>query len=142
MEEWRDIAGYEGSYQVSSLGRVRSLDRKCWLGNRWGNMKGRVLAQPLSGKYKYRTVALGAGNTAYVHRLVLEAFVGPCPEGMEACHFPDRDPSNNRLENLRWGTHRENMDDMRKHGSLEGKMARAWNPRWAKSRGAAFNPTS
>ncbi len=46
-----------------------------------------------------------------VHQLVLETFVGPRPEGMEACHYPDDDKSNNRLENLRWDTHGENAKD-------------------------------
>lgn len=56
-------------------------------------------------------------------RLVLEAFVGPCPEGMEACHFPDRDPANNQLENLRWDTHQANMVDKATHGtSLRGEQ--------------------
>lgn len=52
-----------------------------------------------------------------VSRLVLEAFVGPCPPGMEACHFPDRNPSNNRLENLRWDTAEANQADRRFHGT-------------------------
>lgn len=52
-----------------------------------------------------------------VHRLVLEAFVGPCPEGMEARHFPDRDRTNNRVKNLSWATHDQNIDDMDKHGT-------------------------
>lgn len=43
-----------------------------------------------------------------IHRLVLEAFIGQCPDGMEACHFPDSDQTNNRLSNLRWGTKLEN----------------------------------
>jgi len=55
-----------------------------------------------------------------VHRLVLEAFVGPCPEGMECRHL-DGDPSNNRLENLRWGTPAENTEDKRKHGRHTSK---------------------
>lgn len=55
-----------------------------------------------------------------VHTLVLEAFVGPRPEGMEACHFPDRNPANNSLKNLRWGTHQENMQ----HRDLHGTTAR------------------
>jgi len=49
--------------------------------------------------------------TRYVHRLVLESFVGPCPEGMEACHYPDKTRSNNRLRNLRWDTRPENHKD-------------------------------
>ena len=51
------------------------------------------------------------------HRLVLFAFVGPCPPGMECCHFPDRDPTNNNLMNLKWGTDKENQDHRRTHGT-------------------------
>lgn len=50
-------------------------------------------------------------------RSVLETFVGPCPEGMECCHFPERDRSNNRLDNLRWDTHHENVLDAVRHGT-------------------------
>lgn len=53
----------------------------------------------------------GTSYSESVHRLVLEAFVGPCPEGFQACHFPDSDPSNNNLENLRWGTAADNTGD-------------------------------
>lgn len=52
----------------------------------------------------------------YVHRLVLEVFIGPCPENMEACHFPDNNTTNNRLENLRWDTPKSNGQDQIKHG--------------------------
>ena len=52
-----------------------------------------------------------------VHRLVLETFVGPCPSRMECCHFPDRNHGNNRLENLRWDTHKNNMNDKEFHGT-------------------------
>lgn len=63
----------------------------------------------------------GKARSYYVHRLVLEAFVGPCPEGMEARHFPDRDPTNNCVWNLGWGTHTQNMADREQHGTkLEG----------------------
>jgi HNH endonuclease len=54
---------------------------------------------------------------ALVHLLVLEAFVGPCPKGMEACHWDDN-PINNELENLRWGTRRENREDCRRNGHV------------------------
>lgn len=57
----------------------------------------------------------------YVHRLVLLAFVGPCPPGYEARHFPDRDTSNNRPSNLRWGTRSENACDRARDGSLNGE---------------------
>lgn len=59
-----------------------------------------------------------------VHRLVLTAFVGPCPEGMEGCH-EDGDPSNNRATNLRWDTHKNNQLDMHKHGTCNFKKGRA-----------------
>lgn len=52
-----------------------------------------------------------------IHRLILEAFVGPCPEGMEARHL-DNDPTNNRLDNLCWGTPKENTEDRRRHGTM------------------------
>lgn len=66
----------------------------------------------------YTTVLLcrdGEQRREYVHRLVLAAFVGPCPEGMEVCHS-DGDPTNNVLGNLRYGTHGENMCDRVDHG--------------------------
>jgi hypothetical protein len=59
---------------------------------------------------------LGRGDQRFVHRLVLEAFVGPCPEGMECRHL-DGNPGNNRLENLAWGTARENWEDALRHGT-------------------------
>jgi hypothetical protein len=55
-----------------------------------------------------------------VHRLILEAFVGPCPEGMETCHFPDINPTNNALENLRWDTRSENTRDQIASGTFKG----------------------
>lgn len=66
-------------------------------------------------RYNYLLVAVRDANgkryTRSVHRLVLEAFVGPKPPGMEGCHFPDPDPANNRLSNLRWDTPRANSVD-------------------------------
>lgn len=57
------------------------------------------------------------GKLRLVHALVLEAFVGPAPDGMECRHFPDRDPTNNRLENLSWGTRLENVHDKVSQGT-------------------------
>ena len=59
----------------------------------------------------------GTCKREFVHRLVLEAFVGPCPDGMEACHSPDRNPQNNCVENLRWGTTADNTSDSIKDGT-------------------------
>jgi len=77
-------------------------------------MGGWVRVKQHTTKRGYRFVNVTTGGKQrrmMVHRLVLEAFVAPCPPGREACHYPNRDPSDNRLENLRWDTHTENMRD-------------------------------
>jgi len=71
-------------------------------------------------KLGYRKVVLrfsGKRKCIFVHHLVLLAFVGPCPKGMVCRHFPDANPSNNRLENLQWGTPKENTADRIVHGT-------------------------
>lgn len=118
-EQWRSVVGYEGLYEVSDQGRVRGLDRLDIRGRR---VQGVVLRVHRTGKHLYYAVTLSdaAGRkTRYsVHRLVLEAFVGPCPDGMEACHG-EGGWSDNRLANLRWGTKSENcMDDKLRDGRL------------------------
>lgn len=100
LEQYADI------YEVSDLGRVRrskdSTIKKFSVGYA---LKPRV---NVSG---HRRVALQPGfKNMMVHRLVLGAFVGPCPEGMEGCHN-DGDPSNNALSNLRWDTRSANQLD-------------------------------
>jgi hypothetical protein len=80
-------------------------------------------------KTGYRNVSLrreGKSYNRYVHRLVLEAFVGPCPKGMQSRHFPDKDTSNNALTNLQWGTPKQNQDDRITHGT-DGRGERHWN---------------
>jgi hypothetical protein len=118
-EAWRDVPGYEGYYQVSSHGRVKSVERMVKFGNQLRTVRGALLT-PLLGSCGHLKVSLSRNSRMrhqYIHRLVLEAFVGSCPDGMECCHFPDRDPSNNRLENLRWGTSKDNAEDMILHGT-------------------------
>lgn len=106
--EYRDVVGFPG-YKVGSDGSVWS----CRAGSRWKQLSP---APTASG---HLIVNLRPGNNpVYVHRLVLEAFIGPCPPGMECCHDPDRNPSNNALSNLRWGTRKANRDDSRRHGTL------------------------
>lgn len=117
-ENWKPIKGYEGLYEVSSLGRVRSLDR---LNSRGHSIAGRVLSPgPCGPDLAYRMVRLSKGGVARacaVHRLVLETFRGPCPEGMEACHG-NGNGADNRLENLRWDTSKRNKADKRAHGTV------------------------
>ncbi len=106
-EVWKDIAGFEGLYQVSDLGRVRSLDRECWNGHVYFLRIGRVLKQKLSTS-GYMRVSLGKGNDAYVHRLVAAAF-HPNPDNMPQVNHKDENKLNNRADNLEWCTSLYNM---------------------------------
>ncbi len=104
------LPGHHG-YAVSDDGRVLS----CLFGSRIGPWRELRVNTKRTG---HQRVALGRERrTLYVHQAVLMAFVGPCPDGMEACHFPDRDPTNCRLENLRWDTRSSNQLDRREHGT-------------------------
>lgn len=122
--EWRDVLGYEKSYEVSNMGEVRSLDRILQDGHRW---KGRTLKlvsrKGFDGADRTQVTLHFAGRqrTRLVHRLVLDAFVGPRPEGTEGCHW-DGDPANNRLDNLRWATHLDNEADKARHGTHHNTM--------------------
>lgn len=116
-EEWREITGFPG-YKISNRGRVQS----CWCrGSKtrmtavWKILKTRI--HPQTKRHAINLKRDGTSNYRFVHHLVLEAFVGPRPEGMECRHFPDRDPGNNCVENLSWGTHIENMADKVFHGT-------------------------
>jgi len=124
-EIWKDIPGYEGAYQVSDQGRVRSLDRDVSRKHRWGphmevwRYKGKILSARAKG-CGHLNVSLGAGNTHLVHRLVLLAFVGFPDAGHECLHI-NGIPSDNRLVNLRWGSRYENRADMRTHAQQYGR---------------------
>lgn len=114
-ENWRAIPGHEGSYEVSDLGRVRSLDRITDRGRRW---RGRMMT-PYPMRNGYLIVTLwrqGKQRTWLVHRLVLSAFVGLPAEGDEGLHR-DGDQTNNTLANLAWGTHSDNQFDQVAHGT-------------------------
>jgi hypothetical protein len=110
-ETWRDIPGFEGRYQVSDLGRVRSLDHRVRLvvhGVETARLSpGRIL-RPGAQASGHVTVALGRGNSRPVHQLVLAAFVGPCPAGQEVLHG-NHQPADNRLDNLEYGTRSDNL---------------------------------
>ena len=113
-ERWVPIPGCPG-YEVSDLGRVRSIDRM--VTNTLGQtrtLRGRVLATPPVCK-GYPMVTLGKAGNRLVHQLVLEAFVGPRPPGIPVCHN-DGDRTNNHLNNLRYDSPSENMYDVVRHG--------------------------
>jgi len=123
-ETWRPVVGFEGLYEVSDHGRVRSVDR-VGAYSRIDQYSGRVISvhrhhrgrllRPGRASTGYLTVVLGRGNTKQVHALVLEAFVGPCPPRHECCHTDDCG-SNNMLGNLRWGTRSDNLHDAVRNG--------------------------
>lgn len=103
--EWRTIPSWP-RYQVSDNGNVRRFDGF--------PMKLRAHENRCDGKghlYFYPK----RGKKCYVHRAILEAFVGPCPADMECRHL-DGDPQHNQRENLQWGTRQENSDDQTRHG--------------------------
>lgn len=127
---WKPIPGYEGSYEVSDTGLVRSLDRTVkGPGGFPKRIKGTVLS-PSTGRYGYQRVNLHKdGNvvTRQVQQLVMLAFVGPRPLGYDTCHC-DGDPRNNDLSNLRYDTKRANQMDRIRHGRNE-KYNRTHCPR-------------
>jgi hypothetical protein len=118
-EEWRAVVGFEG-FEVSDWGRMRSYVRK-GTGRRL-NDRPRLLRPTVRKKTGYCVVSLATGDgkrkrkQKRVHMLVLEAFVGPRPAGMQGCHG-DRDTQNNRLDNLRWDTPKGNAEDKHRHGT-------------------------
>jgi hypothetical protein len=125
VEEWRPVVGFEDGYEVSDLGRVRSIDRikvytrvdqysgKTLTVTR--RHKGRILRPAPHTESDHLMVVLGRRKNRDVHRLVLEAFVGPCPPGQESLHDNDQS-QDNRLSNLRWGTRSENLYDAVRNG--------------------------
>ena len=117
-EKWKSVVGYEGLYEVSDLGRVKSLKRMAKNGYGWRPVRERMLRLVDDGG-GYRTVHLGDGHekkVILVHRIVLSAFLGVAPPGLESRHL-DGNPSNNQLENLTWGTKSENELDKARHGT-------------------------
>lgn len=106
-EIWKDIKGYESLYQVSNLGRVKSLSRYHWNGNSWWKSKDRIL-KPRTQKdkkhyYSVQLVKNKSKTNKNIHRLVAEAFI-PNPEGKLYVNHKDDDKFNNKAENLEWCT--------------------------------------
>lgn len=119
MEEWRDIEGFKDIYQVSSLGRIRSLARS--VGGCIPREQSEIILTQCDHNNGYRVAhlrKLGTRKKAFVHRIVAQAFIEN-PEGKPIVNHKDRDRTNNTLVNLEWVNESENMmhyrnDDKRK----------------------------
>lgn len=129
MEVWRDIPGYEGRYQVSDMGRVKSLSRivngKCHFTEETftRRVQERILKPGKFCKSGHLSVVLGhKGIGRPVHQLVMQAFEGPAPKGQEVLHI-NGDPTDNRLVNLRYGTRSENILDVYWQGKRWRKLS-------------------
>ena len=117
-EKWLPVVGYEGVYDVSDQGRVRSLSRV--------TIRANGAPQTIRGKLieghdfrGYRQINVSKGGIKklkFIHQLVVEAFVGPGGPGEEVCHS-DGQRANNHAANLRWGTRSDNVQDMLRHGT-------------------------
>lgn len=115
--EWRRVPGFP-EYEVSNTGLIRSYKWK----NRGPDAPHTL--RPMERSDGRQTVILRRNkkNHSYgVGRLILLAFVGPCPDGCETCHN-DGNPANNYLDNLRWDTHLANMADAKRHGTLNCRL--------------------
>jgi len=121
-EIWKSVWDWERLFEVSNRGQVRSLDRYVRFG-KGGKYRRRIAGHVITGTVDnrgYRIVTLSNGGCHVklgVHTLVLSSFVGPRPAGKECRHL-DGNPLNNRLENLCWGTDKENSDDKARHGRM------------------------
>ena len=127
-EVWKDIPGYEGRYQASSEGRIRSMDRivfsKNWYtGKPFSRRIKRQILRPCRFcKSGHVSVALGYGAVGSpVHQLIMRTFVGPPPAGEEVRH-KNGVPTDNRLCNLEYGTRTENILDVFYQGKAWRKL--------------------
>lgn len=139
-EIWKPVIGWEGLYEVSNLGNVRSLDRYVNQKNYKKFCKGQLL-KPTFHKSNYYIVTLrnsGIQKVAKVHQLVMNAFKPKINEEKLEINHIDGNTKNNRLDNLEWCTHQENLQHASKHYllstykpinqyNLNGNFIKRWN---------------
>lgn len=116
-EQWRPVVGWEGTYEVSNKGRVRSIDR---VGTHavygTARLRGKIL-KPKPDRKGYLRVTLGHSTCVYVHHLVLASFIGARPLGLLGLH-KDGHNTHNEPGNLYWGTYLDNARDAIAHGTI------------------------
>ena len=120
-EEWKPIKGYEGLYEVSDWGRVKSLERDYIVGNNAVRHQDVIILKPWKNGDGYLHVLLsknGKRKTFKIHRFVAEAFI-PNPNNYEVVHHKDHNKLNNKVENLEWKDRDEHDNE---HGVEKGKQ--------------------
>lgn len=129
MEEWRNVVGYEGLYQISDTGKVRRVKAAK------GTWSGRVL-KPRTYDSGHQTVRLYGAEPSgkndgrnkwkvkWIHRMVLEAFIGPAPDNDSQANHKNGNPTDNRVDNLEWVTQADNIRHAYKYLGLADKLPR------------------
>ena len=117
IESWKPVTGYDGFYEVSNYGKVRSVDRMVKCGNKFLKIFGKELSQAKDA-HGYRRVSLtrnGKGKTKKVHRLVAQAFI-PNPNSLPEVNHISGDKSDNSIFNLEWIGRRKNIEHAKNNG--------------------------
>lgn len=142
-EIWKDIENYEGLYQVSNLGRVRSLDRILRNSHKSFRLsKGRLVAITDNGNgYKIASLSKGGRKNFYVHRLVAQAFL-PNPNNLFQVNHKDCIKSNNNVDNLEWCSPIYNTRHAIENGRVLDKITKSTNQVVNLSSGVRYNTIS
>lgn len=121
-EIWKDISGYEGLYQISNRGRVKSLGRVVSRGQKGERFEKEIILKQVDNTHGYLAVSLskdGKAKTVRVQRLVAEAFI-PNPNELPFVNHIDEVKHNNEVENLEWVTPKENSN----HGTMPERISK------------------
>lgn len=122
-EKWKDIINYEGYYQISNFGNIRSLDRKIRFNKGYSIKKGKML-KPILNKKGYYKVSLSKKQKEkrfFIHRLVAIHFIEN-PLSKEQVNHKDGNKKNNRADNLEWCTNLENQRHAIKNGLIDNEQ--------------------
>lgn len=132
QEIWKNIKGYEGAYQISNLGNVRSLDRYVKDKNRTQFIKGKRLKKGKRNTYYVISLNKNGSRKSYqIHRLVAEAFI-PNPNNYPVVNHIDENRTNNRIENLEWCTQKYNINHSKRkmYSTKKAKVSSKTNEKY------------